>query len=277
MKIAITADSTCDIPKELLEQYNIETVPLYVIMGDNEYREGQINSQDIYAYVEKNKMLPKTAAVSSYEYKEIFERKLKEFDAVIHFSLSFEISSTGENAKRAAAELENVYVIDTKSLSSGSGLLVLSCADKIKENKTIEQIINELLEEREKIQASFLIPKLDYLKKGGRCSAVSFLSAKILGLKVFIRLQEGKMEKGGIYKGKFSSCLSKYLNDIIKNCPPDLNRVFITYSSQMDGIKENVVKEVEALGFREVIQMNAGATICSHCGPDTIGVLYMQK
>ena len=89
--------------------------------------------------------------------------------------------------------------------------------------------------------------------------------------------QEGKMEKGGIYKGKFSSCLSKYLNDLIKNCPPDLNRVFITYSSQMDGIKENVVKEVEALGFREVIQMNAGATICSHCGPDTIGVLYMQK
>lgn len=278
MKIAITADGTCDIPKELAEKYNITLTPIAVIMGDKEYLEGvNIVPQDIYDFVEKNKSLPKTSAKSSVEYKEVFERLRKDFDAVIHFALSFGVSSTGNNALQAAKELENVYVIDTKSLSSGSGLLVLSCAEKIKKGLPLEKILEEIRQEVERVQASFLINKLDYLKKGGRCSAIALFGANLLGIKIKVELVDGKMQPAKKYVGKFPVCLSKYLLDIIKENPPELTRVFVTGSSAMPGIRENLIKEVKALGFKEVIDMQAGATICCHCGPETIGVLYMKK
>ena len=278
MKIVVTADSTCDIPKSLIEKYKIIIFPLTVIMGEQEYRDGvNIDSNTIYQFVDKYKILPKTSATTTYEYKEVFQKLKEEYDAIIHFSLSFEISSTGNNALLASQEFENVYVIDTKSLSSGSGLLVLSCAEKVQKGLPLEQILEECRKEVDKVQCSFLINKLDYLKKGGRCSAIAFIGAKLLGLKVLIQLFDGKMDKGGIYKGKYSVCLSKYLKDMIEKYPPNLNRVFVTSSSPMPGIRDAFVEEVRALGFKDVIVQDAGATICSHCGPETIGVLYLKQ
>lgn len=278
MKIAITADSTCDIPKHLAEEYNIVLIPIAVIMGDKEYHEGiNIVPQDIYDFVEKNKSLPKTSAKSSFEYKEVFEKLKKDYDVIIHFALSFGVSCTGNNALQASKELDDVYVIDTKSLSSGSGLLALSCAQKIENGLPLEKILEEIKEEIERIQASFLINKLDYLKKGGRCSAIALFGANLLGIKIKVELIDGKMQPTKKYVGKFSVCLSKYLNDIIEENPPELNRVFVTGSSAMFGIREKLIEEVKALGFKEVINMQAGATICCHCGPETIGVLYMKK
>jgi len=278
MKIAITADGTCDIPKKYAEEHNITLTQIAVIMGDKEYIEGiNIVPQDIYDYVEKNKVLPKTSAKSSYEYKEVFERLRKDYDAVIHFAISFGVSSSGNNALQASKELDNVYVVDTKSLSSGSGLLVMSCVDKIKKGLPFEKILKEIKEEIEKVQASFLINKLDYLKKGGRCSAIALFGANLLGIKIRVELVDGMMQPAKKYVGKFPVCLSKYLQDIIKQYPPELNRVFVTSSSAMPSIRENLIKEVKSLGFKEVIDMQAGSTICSHCGPETIGVLYMKK
>lgn len=278
MKIAITADSTCDIPKYLIEENNITIIPLRVITGEEEHKEGEITSSELYNYVAENKILPKTSAISDFEYKEVFSKLREEYDAVIHFALSYEISSTGSNAERASKELENVYVIDTRSLSSGSGLLVLSCADKIKAGKPIEIILEEIKEEVNKVQASFLINKLDYLKKGGRCSAVTYMAASLLKLKVHIMLEDGKMIKGGVYTGKYDACLTKYLKDTMEKFPPNFEgRVFVTSSSPMEGIREKFSEEVKATGFKDVIIMDAGATICSHCGPETIGVLYMTK
>lgn len=276
MRIAITADDTCDLPQELIQQNNIILSYIPNILGEEEYR-GGLTSDMIYDYVEKTGELPQTAAASSYNYKEIFEKALETHDAVIHFSLSSGISTSYNNAKKAASELNNVYVIDTQSLSSGSGLLVLSACDKVKAGLPIEQIVEEVNQEAKRVQASFLISKLNYLKKGGRCSSVAAFGANLLGLKILIQVQDGKMNATKKYMGKIEGALSKYLKDITLECPPDMSRVFITSSSKMPGVREGFVEEVKALGFKEVYVSDAGSTICSHCGPGTIGVLYMKK
>ena len=276
MRIAIIADDTCDLPQELIQQNNIILSYIPNILGEEEYR-GGLTSDMIYDYVEKTGELPQTAAASSYNYKEIFEKALETHDAVIHFSLSSGISTSYNNAKKAASELNNVYVIDTQSLSSGSGLLVLSACDKVKAGLPIEQIVEEVNQEAKRVQASFLISKLNYLKKGGRCSSVAAFGANLLGLKILIQVQDGKMNATKKYMGKIEGALSKYLKDITLECPPDMGRVFITSSSKMPGVREGFVEEVKALGFKEVYVSDAGSTICSHCGPGTIGVLYMKK
>ena len=276
MKIAITADDTCDLPQELIQQNNIILSYIPNILGEEEYR-GGLTSDMIYDFVEKTGELPQTAAASSYNYKELFEKVLETHDAVIHFGLSSGISTSYNNAANAASELNNVYVIDTQSLSSGSGLLVLSACDKVKAGLPIEQIVEEVNQETKRVQASFLISKLNYLRKGGRCSSVAAFGANLLGLKILIQVQDGKMHATKKYMGKIEGALSKYLKDITLECPPDMGRVFITSSSKMPGVREGFVEEVKALGFKEVYVSDAGSTICSHCGPGTIGVLYMKK
>lgn len=276
MKIAISSDDTCDLPRELVEKNNIFLSYIPNILGEKEYR-GGLPSDEIYDYVAKTGVLPKTAALNAQDYKEFFEEILKTYDAVVHFSLSSGISNSYSSAKRGAEELENVFVIDTKSLSSGSGLLVLLACDLREEGKNAKEIFETLQAQTEKVQASFLISKLDYLKKGGRCSSIAAFGANLLGLKIMIEVKDGKMGAGKKYMGKMESALSKYLKDVVANYKPDYNRVFVTSSSKMPGIRENFVEEVKALGFKEVLVSDAGSTICSHCGPGTIGVLYMKK
>lgn len=276
MKIAITADDTCDLPKDLIEKKDIYLSYIPNILGEKEYRNG-LPSDEIYEYVTQTGILPKTAALNSQDYKEFFEERLKNHDAVVHFSLSSGISSSYSSAKRGAEECQNVFVVDTKSLSSGSGLLVLLACDLREEGKTAEEIFQTLQAQTDKVQASFLISKLDYLKKGGRCSSITAFGANLLGLKIMIEVKDGKMGAGKKYMGKMENALSKYLKDLVANETPDFNRVFVTSSSKMPGIREKLVEEVKALGFKEVLVSDAGSTICSHCGPGTIGVLYMKK
>ena len=276
MKIAITADDTCDLPKDLIEKYDITLSYIPNILGEKEYRNG-LPSDEIYEYVAQTGILPKTAALNSQDYKEFFEEKLKNHDAVVHFSLSSGISNSYSSAKRGAEECQNVFVVDTKSLSSGSGLLVLLACDLREEGKSAEEIFETLQAKADKVQASFLISKLDYLKKGGRCSSVAAFGANLLGLKIMIEVRGGKMGAGKKYMGKMENALSKYLKDLVANEVPDFNRVFVTSSSKMPGIREKLVEEVKTLGFKEVLVSDAGSTICSHCGPGTIGVLYMKK
>ncbi|MBQ2713568.1 MAG: DegV family protein [Clostridia bacterium] len=276
MKIAITADDTCDLPKDLIEKHDITLSYIPNILGEKEYRNG-LPSDEIYEYVAQTGILPKTAALNSQDYKEFFEEKLKNHDAVVHFSLSSGISNSYSSAKRGAEECKNVFVVDTKSLSSGSGLLVLLACDLREEGKSAEEIFETLQAQTDKIQASFLISKLDYLKKGGRCSSIAAFGANLLGLKIMIEVKDGKMGAGKKYMGKMENALSKYLKDLVANEVPDFNRVFVTSSSKMPGIREKLVEEVKTLGFKEVLVSDAGSTICSHCGPGTIGVLYMKK
>ena len=278
MKISITADSTCDIPQGIREKNDIEIIPFGVMLGEELRRDGvDVEPQDLYDYVEKTKELPKTSAINEIEYQELFERKLKQCDVLIHFCLSSEISSAYSNAKRASEKFENVYVVDTKSLSSGSGLLVLSCVDKINEGKDLDTILREINEEIPKVQASFLIDTLKYLHKGGRCSGVAKLAATLLFLKPRISLVDGKMEVTKKYMGGISGCLVKYCKDMLDEVKPNKKRVFVTYSSPVDPAREIIVQKLKDEGFEEIIECSACSTICTHCGPKTLGVLYIAE
>ena len=278
MKIGITADSTCDIPQEIREKENIDIIPFGVMLGEELRHDGiDITPQELYDYADKTKELPKTSAINEVEYEEFFARKLKDNDAVIHFCLSSEISSACSNAQRAAEKFNNVYVIDSKSLSSGTGLLVLSCVDKIKEGKDLETILKEINEEVPKVQASFLIDTLKYLHKGGRCSGVAKIGAAMFSIKPRISLINGKMEVTKKYMGSINSCLIKYCKDMLKEVEPNKDRVFVTYSSPVDPARETIINMLKEDGFKDIIECRACSTICTHCGPKTLGVLYIAK
>ena len=277
MKIGISADSTCDLPKELIEKYNIHLTPITIILGDEERHDGvDVTIDDLYDYVDKTGQLPKTAALNPAEYEEHFNKVLENYDYCIHFALSFGISSTGTNARLQASQMENVYVVDTKSLSTGSGLLILSCLDKIAEGKDVNTIIAEIEAEVEKTQASFLVDTLKYLHKGGRCSSIALLGANLLKIKPRISLVDGKMEVTKKYMGSIEKALVKYAKDMLEEVKPNKKRAFVPYSSPVDCIPE-IKQMLIDYGFEEVLESQAGATISTHCGKKTLGILYIAE
>lgn len=278
MKIAITAESTIDLPRELLGKYNITTLPFTVILGDNEYKDGEITSADIFKFVAENKILPKTAAINEVQYTEFFENVLKENDAVVHFSLSSQISSACSNAKLAASGVKNVYVVDTKSLSTGIALLAIYGRELADEGKTAEEIA-KLCEERTKdVQASFVVKKLDYLHKGGRCSSIALLGANLLQIRPEIVLNDGKMSSAKKYLGKMEKVISKYCDDVIEANPnPDKKYAFVTYTTASEEMVNNAKTALQNAGFETIYETTAGATITSHCGENTLGILFINK
>lgn len=279
MKIGISADSTCDLPQEYIDKYNIKIMPMIITLDTDEYQDGIDITQDkLYEYIERTGNLAKTAARSAYEYKEHFENMLSEYDHIIHFSLSFKISSTGNNSRLAAEEIgdNKVTVIDSKSLTTGQGLLVLSAAEKVAEGKDLEIIIKEVSEEVGKVQASFLVDTLKYLHKGGRCSSLALLGANLLKIKPRISLVDGEMKVTKKYMGNIDVSLVKYVNDILKECPPNKKRVFVAYSSAMP-IAGKIVDMLKDYGFEQVLTNDAGPTICTHCGKNTLGILYVKE
>lgn len=281
MKIIVTTDSTSDISKEFQKKYEISVMPLIVNLGEEEFLDGEnITNKDIFEFVEKQNVLPKTAARSPEQYKEFFENAIKKYgaDRVIHISLSNEISSSYQNAKIASMDDERIAVIDSRSLSSGSGLLALSAVDKIKEGKTFEETVILILEEVEKVQASFILNDLKYLYKGGRCSALSVFGANILRIKPKIKLSEGKMGVDKKYMGKLDAVIDKYVDDLLKDNPnPVKKRVYVTYTTSTDEINKSIKEKLEAKGFEEIIFNDAGSTIASHCGKNCLGVLFINN
>ena len=281
MKIIVTTDSTSDISKEFQKKYEISVMPLIVNLREEEFLDGEnITNKEIFEFVEKQNVLPKTAARSPEQYKEFFENAIKKFgaDRVIHISLSNEISSSYQNAKIASMDDERIAVIDSRSLSSGSGLLALSAVDKINEGKTFEETVKLILEEVEKVQASFILNDLKYLYKGGRCSALSVFGANILRIKPKIKLSEGKMGVDKKYMGKLDTVIDRYVDDLLNDNPnPVKKRVYVTYTTSTDEINKSIKEKLEAKGFEEIIFNDAGSTIASHCGKNCLGVLFINN
>lgn len=280
MRILITSDSTCDLSQELIERYDIQVLPLAVNVGERSCRDGvDALPDDIYAHVSAGGALPSTAALNPAEYEEVFGKYASEYDAVIHFNISSDFSSCHQNAKLAAEEFENVYVVDSRNLSTGQGLLVLRAAELAQSGMDAAEIAEKMREDAQKVDASFILDQLEYLKKGGRCSAVAVLGANLLKLKPCIEVKEGKMGVGKKYRGMFDRCLAEYIRDrIAQRDDLDLDRVFVTHS----GIPEEQVKLAvdlvrELQPFKEVLVTRAGCTVSSHCGPGTIGVLFVRK
>lgn len=280
MNIKITSDSTCDLSKELLEKYNISLFPLTVIKDNKAYTDGiTITTDEIFAHVAAGGDLCSTTAGSMGEYQELFEKYSGSHDAVFHVSLSSELSSSYQNACLAANEFSNVYVIDSKNLSTGQGLVVLKACEMAQSASSVEEIIEALNELTPKVEASFLLDQLGYMVKGGRCSAVAALGANLLGLKPCIEVKNGKMGVVKKYRGSYAKCLSAYVKDRIAN-RQDLDRtnLFVTRTPVSDECLKAVESAVnEYADFENIYWTKAGCTISCHCGPGTLGVLFVRK
>lgn len=278
MKIAITAESTIDLSRELLEKYDIKTLPFTVILGDNEYKDGEITSSDIFKFVEENKILPKTSAINEAQYTEFFESVLEDYDAVVHFCLSSEISSACRNAKLAKENFKNVYVVDTRSLSTGIALLAIYARELAVSGKSAEEIYNLCTERTKDVQASFVVKKLDYLHKGGRCSSIALLGANLLSIRPEIVLSDGKMISAKKYLGKMEKVIEKYCKDVLNDNPnPDKKYAFVTYTTATDEMTNVAKSALQNAGFETIYETTAGATITSHCGENTLGILFLNK
>ena len=280
MRIKITADSTCDLSPELVRDLDVEIVPLYVIEDEASYRDGVGYSPDnIFRHFEKTGRLCKTAAVNVSDYAEIFERLSKEYDAVIHLNISLDFSSCYQNACLAAQEFSNVYVVDSRNLSTGSGLLVMRAVEMARSGMQPQDIVRELTALTEKVEASFIIDTLTYLQKGGRCSSVAALGASLLHLKPCIEVRDGKMSVGKKFRGSFEKACVSYVRDRLEGRTDiDTSRIFITHTCTDSASVELVRQQVLRYGdFKEILITKAGCTISSHCGPNTLGILFLRQ
>ena len=282
-KIILSSDSTSDLSKELIEKLGLKIIPLFVNVEGKEYRDGvDITPDDLYASVERTGILPKTSALSIGEYINYFaDIRENEEDIILHFSISSGFSSTYNNSVMAIEvdDIKNVYTVDSRNLSTGSGLQILYAYDLIQQGLGIEEIIERLNDYKERVDASFIIDKLDYLRKGGRCSAVAGLVASMLSLKPCIEVKEGKMDVGKKYRGSFDKVLGQYIRDKFAN-PEDLEteNVFVTHAGVDQAIVDLVVEKVKSYNiFKNVYVTRAGATVSSHCGRNTLGILFARK
>lgn len=277
MKIAVSVESTNDLSKELLEKYDIKVIAYQITLGDLTFKDGEHTTEEMFEYVDKYKTLPKTTAINEFEYTEYFEELKKDYDAVIHICLSSGITSSCGNAFRAAANMENVYAVDSKSLSTGIGLLAIYARELADAGEKPDVIRDKVQARADKLQVSFVIERLDYLYKGGRCNGIQLLGANLLKLRPRIVLKDGKMKNDKKYRGHMDAVVAKYCDDVLAEFnTPDLTRVFITFTSatpEMLAAAENACKNA---GFKNIYKTFAGGTIASHCGAHTLGILYFN-
>ena len=278
MKIKISADSTCDLSQDLIDRWNIGITPLYINIGDDCIQDVGINTEELFAKVDAG--LPcSTAAVNVQDYIDVFSEWLKEYDAIVHFTISSDMSSCYQNACIAAAELGSVYVVDSRSLSSGIGHLALDAAEMAAEGVDAATIKDRLDERKQKLDVSFVLETLEYMRRGGRCSSVQAFGANLLKLRPCIQVSEGKMGVAKKFRGKIVSCYLDYIRDKLSDPETvDPRRIFITDS----GLPEEVRDELEAelrriIPVEHIYRTHAGFTISCHCGPGCMGILFFRK
>lgn len=280
MNIKVTADSTCDLTAEQIQSNNITITPLKVNMGDNSYTDGvDITPSDIFAHVANGGPLCSTAACNIDDYISVFDKFSKEYDAVIHISLGSAFSSCYQNACVAAQDYPNVYVVDSQNLSTGQGLVVLETCERANSCENAEQLANDIRDLTSRVEASFILNKLDYMVKGGRCSTVAALGANLLKLKPCIEVIGGKMQVVKKYRGSYAKCLEEYIRERLDGrADVEMDKIFITHTP-VEADELNVAKDsVSKYGsFSRVMESEAGCTISCHCGPSTLGVLYIRK
>ena len=278
MKIAISAESTLDLSKELIKQYDVHVIPFTVLLGETAYLDGEINSQDIFDYVDKNKILPRTSAVNEFQYREYFQNLLDQgYEAIIHISLSSEISTSCSQAINAAKKFENVYIIDSRSLSTGIALEVIYAAKLVKKGLQPKEIVDKVNARVPYVQASFVIQTLEYLHKGGRCSGLLRFGAAILRIKPQIIVSDGKMSPAKKYIGRKSQVIEAYCRDTLEQfANPDLSLAFVTHTLATPEMVAVAIDALRKRGFKTIYETTAGATITSHCGPQTLGILFIN-
>lgn len=279
-RIKILSDSTCDLTPALLQKYDITLTPLTVVKDGKSFRDGvDITPADIFAHVDGGGALCSTSAVSEYEYATFFSRYAPDYDAVVQITIGSGFSACYQNACLAAQGFDNVFVVDSENLSSGQGLLVVEAVRLAEAGQRGEDIARALRELAPKVEASFLVERLDYLYKGGRCSAVAALGANLLGLKPCIEVSGGKMGVCKKYRGSFESAVRQYIRERLEgreDIRPAL--AFVTHPAAPESVVRAALDTAAQYGsFDQVIETHAGCTVSCHCGPHTLGILFVRK
>ena len=280
MNIKILSDSTCDLSAALLAENNISLVPLTVVKADEQFKDGvTITPADIFTHVANGGALCSTSANSVGEYADVFAEHAPNYDGIIHINIGSGFSSCYQNAMLAAEDFPNVRVIDSQNLSTGQGLVVLKACELAKTATDLDELAAELRAFTEKVEASFLVDKLDYLVKGGRCSSAAALGANLLNLKPCIEVKNGKMTVVKKYRGHYSKCLAGYVKERLADREDlDQDILFITKTTVTDECYSAVKDAVAEYGnFSHVYETDAGCTVSCHCGPGTLGILFVRK
>lgn len=278
--IKITTDSTCDLPAWLLEQHNISVIPLGVVKGGRLYRDGvDIRTADIAAHVDAGGDITSTNAVNIADYETLFREQIEKYDAIIHLNLGMGFSSCHQNAKLAAEEVPEVYVVSSENLSAGHGALVLAAAEAAEMGKSAAEILNLLEELTGRVEMSFVLDRLDYMKKGGRCSAVAALGANLLKLHPCIEVIDGKMSVTKKYRGSMEKVVADYIRErLADRTDLDTSRIIVVDTCEDDHLASLARNYLEEDGrFAQVIEAKAGCTVFSHCGPNVLGLMLLRK
>lgn len=278
----ISTDSPADVPAEIRERYDIRVIPLHIILDDDCFEDGvNIQPDDLYAFYKKTGRLPKTSAVSVAEYTDFFKELTQDGSSVVHVSFSSALSATHQNARLAAEDFDNVYIVDSKSLSTGIALLAIKAAQLAQDGLDAKTIAHEMEYKREKVVTTFILDKLEFLYKGGRCSGVAMLGANVLGIKPSIVMVDGKLQVGKKYRGKLENCQMQYVRDLLEQYAGriDTDRAFLSRTAgvsdeQMKALQKEIHK---TLKFKEYIVSTVGCTITSHCGERTFTFEFMLK
>ena len=280
MKIKIISDSTCDLSAQLIADNDIALIPLTVVKNDQQFKDGvTITPAEIFAHVAAGGDLCTTAANSIGEYADVFEKYCPDFDGVIVNTLGSGFSTCYQSACLAAEDFPNVRVIDSQNLSTGQGLIVLKACELAKTAVDLDALAEQLRAYTEKVEASFVVDKLDYLVKGGRCSSAAALGANLLNLKPCIEVKGGKMTVGKKYRGNYAKCLANYVKERLENREDiDTDTLFITrtvvdenaYAAVTDAAKQYAE-------FKNIYETTAGCTVSCHCGPGTLGIIFVRK
>ncbi len=280
MKIKITADSTCDITKEIVQEYDFSIIPVGVNYEDKTFKDGvDMTTDDLFELVQKTKKLPHTSANNPGEYDQFFREILNDgYDAIIHFSISSSISSMHQNATIASEEFGGkVFTIDSESLSTGIALQMIYAHTLAQQGLSPKEICDKVNERRNKIQASFVIETLNYLYKGGRCSRLAMFGANLLKIRPVIALKNGTMDVEKKLRGKYDDVVIEYVDyTLSKHNNMDKSVCFLTFSSLAPNLVEKIKEKISPL-FEKIYVTRAGITVSSHCGPNTIGILYYNN
>lgn len=276
-RLAISTETAADLNEELIRERQIECVPYGIVLGEKTYYDGEFSTQQIFDYVKQYKVLPKTNAVNQYSFEEHFSKLSKEYETIVHFTLSSGVTSAYQNACKAAEKFDNVYVVDSKQISAGIALLVLRACDMRDEGAGAKEIIDEVCERTKYIQSSCVIDTLDYVHKGGRCSSILLLGANLFKIHPEILILNGKMEMYGKFRGNMRMTVENYCKKTLEEFnEPDLNRVFITHCRASDEEVEAAQNALKTYGFKNIYTVIAGSTVTSHTGPNSLGIQYLN-
>lgn len=280
MRIKILSDSTCDLSKSLVSENNISLFPLSIIKNGESFKDNvTITPNDIFAHVAAGGDLCSTSAGSIGEYTDFFSQYADDYDGIIHINIGSSFSSSYQNAFLAAQEFDNIRVIDSQNLSTGQGLIVLKACELAKSCTDLDALHKAIQDYTEKVEASFVLDQLAYMVKGGRCSAAAALGANLLNLKPCIEVKNGKMGVVKKYRGSYAKCLTSYVKDRLYNRDDlDYETLFLTYTTADDTCLASVKEAINAYGhFDTIYETTAGCTVSCHCGPATLGILFVRK